>query len=325
MIREKSFAISLALGVVAIFSGCQEKIVNEVEESKIALKISVPMPETKLTGNMEESTIKNYQVFLYNSDDILEDYVNQDTEDITLKCTEGTKTIIVLANAPAISSGTTLNSLLTMKSLLSDNSQGNFIMSGKVVEEVSTSNADISIPVSRVVSKIRLSTLTPAFEMPQYRSMEFKVLSIYLVNAPADGSFFTSVTPTAWFHKQKYESTNSCSLIYDEVGGAMVSSSTPYQNQHCFYCYPNNTEQDTFEDTWSARHTRLVVEATLGDTKYYYPVTLPELQSNKLYDVNLTVTRPGAVKPDAEIDKFAVEFSITLKDWETGATVTEEI
>ena len=104
-----------------------------------------------------------------------------------------------------------------------------------------------------------------------------------------------------------------------------MTSSASYDKKNTFYCYPNPESNDNFSSTWSPRHTRLVVEALLGDTRYYYPVTLPEIESNKIYDVNLKITRPGSSLPDIEVDKFAVGFTVQVKDWEIGASVSEEI
>jgi hypothetical protein len=38
------------------------------------------------------------------------------------------------------------------------------------------------------------------------------------------------------------------------------------------------------------------------------------MESNKIYDVSLKITRPGATKPDSEVDKFAVGVSISVKN-----------
>lgn len=315
---------AVSVGMV-MFGSCQEKITDEAVGEKVYFDVSVSSVETKLTGSVNEATISNYQVFLYNDAGVLEAYVRKTTSDLSLECTVGIKTIVVLANAPSMTDCSTLSTLLAKTSSLKDNSAGAFVMVGKISQTISKTTTSVPVQVTRLVSKVRLSKLEVAFEMPQYQSQTFKVSSVYLINVPADRNYFTSSTASTWFHKSKYISSDACSLIYDDMKGVTVSSTAPYTSQNTFYCYPNTTESDSFSTTWSARHTRLVVEATLGSTTYYYPVTLPVMASNKIYDVNLKITRPGATKPDAEVDKFAAGFTVSVKDWETGTTVSEEI
>ena len=142
---------------------------------------------------------------------------------------------------------------------------------------------------------------------------------------PADKYYITTGSVTEWYNKTKYDSSDDNSLLFDGMGDMLVTSSASYDKKNTFYCYPNPESNDNFSSTWSPRHTRLVVEALLGDTRYYYPVTLPEIESNKIYDVNLKITRPGSSLPDIEVDKFAVGFTVQVKDWEIGASVSEEI
>ena len=318
-----------ALGAIVgvIFAACSEKagLEEAMSSDMVALEISVPIAHTKVTAAADETSISNYQVFVYDASDHLEAYVNQNSSSISLECTVGTKTVVVLCNAPAIEEVTTLSDMMKLKSSLSDNEIGSFVMSGRVSSVITTSSTGVTVPVSRLVSKVRLSKLETEFEIPQYQSMPFKVSSVYLINVPADKYYITTGSVTEWYNKTKYDSSDENSLLFDNMGDLLVTSSASYDKKNTFYCYPNPESNDNFSSTWSPRHTRLVVEALLGDTRYYYPVTLPEIESNKIYDVNLKITRPGSSLPDIEVDKFAVGFTVQVKDWEIGASVSEEI
>lgn len=318
-----------ALGAIVgvVFAACSEKagLEEAMSSDMVALEISVPIAHTKVTAAADETSISNYQVFVYDASDHLEAYVNQNSSSISLECTVGTKTVVVLCNAPAIEDVTTLSDMMKLKSSLSDNEIGSFVMSGRVSSVITTSSTEVTVPVSRLVSKVRLSKLETEFEIPQYQSMPFKVSSVYLINVPADKYYITTGSVTEWYNKTKYDSSDDNSLLFDGMGDMLVTSSASYDKKNTFYCYPNPESNDNFSSTWSPRHTRLVVEALLGDTRYYYPVTLPEIESNKIYDVNLKITRPGSSLPDIEVDKFAVGFTVQVKDWEIGASVSEEI
>jgi hypothetical protein len=67
----------------------------------------------------------------------------------------------------------------------------------------------------------------------------------------------------------------------------------------------------------------LVIEATLDGTTYYYPVSIPIIQSNKTYTISeLKITVPGSLSPDIPVSKQAVKGTITIADRTTEATQT---
>lgn len=319
--------VAMALCFMTALTSCQKENVSErVTDEKVRLEVTVPVAETKVVSGANETAIKNYQVFLFNDKNVLEAYVNCSSSDISLDCTLGQKTVVVLANAPSINDVTTLSALMAKKSSLSDNAADAFVMEGKVPITIETTkDVSVTVPVVRQVAKVELTSVTTAFELAQYRNMSFKISSVYLINVAADKKYFSTEAPSLWLNKMSYKSSDDNLLIYDDMEGVEVTSSSPYTTKNAFYTYPNPTSNDAFSTAWTARHTRLVVETLLGSTKYYYPVTLPVLQQNKRYEVSLKITRPGSETPDAVVDKFAADFEVTVKDWETGAAVSEEI
>ena len=114
-------------------------------------------------------------------------------------------------------------------------------------------------------------------------------------------------------------------LLYKSINSSLTSSST-LQNEEYFYVYPNPTASDNSDETFSPRFTRLVVEATLGGTKYYYPISLPNLERNKTYTVSsLMITRPGSDNPDKEITSAECPFNIVVENWIPGTEQNLEI
>lgn len=316
-----------ALCVMPAFTGCQ-KGVADVESSagKARLEISIPIAETKVVGGADETAIRNYQVFLFNDQEVLEAYVNKSSSDISMNCTMGNKTVAVLVNAPALDDVTTLSGLMNKQSLLSHNDADAFVMEGKVPVSIETTeDVSVEVPVYRKVSKVELVSVVTAFELPQHREAEFTVSSVYMINVAADARYFATSEPTLWYNKSGYVLADDNRLIYDDMSDLAVTAEAPYSKKNAFYCYPNDPESDSFDAQWCPRNTRLVVETKLDDETYYYPVTLPLLEQNKRYEVSLTITRPGSYVPDTVVDKFAAEFSVLVKDWEEGAPVSEEI
>lgn len=321
------FAACAAASVLSVFTGCQKEIVSgQTSDEKVTLRVSVQNPETKVVSGLDETAIKNYQVFVFKDNGVVEDYVSQNSPEISLDCTMGVKTVVVLANAPDVGDVTNLETLYSRTTQLSDNAPDAFVMEGRQSVTIhSQIGAYVSIAISRKVARVNLASLTLDIDMPQYSSLPFKVQSVYLINVPAETPYFNTVEPALWYNKSCYVQEDFNDLTYDDMADFEITTETPYVTENIFYCYPNNTTEDSFDATWCPRNTRLVVEATLGDEKYYYPVKLPEIKPNRIYNVNLVITRPGSETPDSNINKLAAEFNITVKDWEAGSTIMKEI
>ena len=327
MRRFLSFAACAAASVLAVFTGCQKDVMSDHKsDEKVTLKVSVQNPDTKVLSGADETGIKSYQVFLFNENGVVEDYVNQASSDITLDCTTGDKTVIVLANAPDLGDVVDMEMLSTKTSLLSDNAPDALVMEGRQnVKILSSDGAYISVAVARKVARVELASLKLAIDMPQYNSLPFKVQSVYLINVPAEMPYFNYVESSLWYNKSGYVQEDYNDLIYDDMEDFEITAETPYTAQNVFYCYPNKIPQDSFEAEWCPRNTRLVVEATLGDEKYYYPVKLPKLEHNMRYEVNLVITRPGLPTPDSNFKKFDADFNITVSEWIQGSKISQEI
>ena len=69
----------------------------------------------------------------------------------------------------------------------------------------------------------------------------------------------------------------------------------------------------------------LVVQTRLGDGIYYYSVELPKMESNKCYNVSLTVTMPGSLTPNVPVQKEDAVFSVSVSDWSGNINVNETI
>ena len=102
-----------------------------------------------------------------------------------------------------------------------------------------------------------------------------------------------------------------------------LTPTTPY----LFYCYPNSTTTDAtgWSSSFTARKTRLVVAATIGGTKYYYPVVIDTPARNTAYTVELTITGLGSTDPDKPVQKGSITASVTVEGWASGAVYNETI
>lgn len=301
------------------------------EKKTVELEVSVPAYATKADGG--ESDISDCQILVYSLDTgMLEAYAHTDGigASVKIQCTVGQKEVVVLGNAPDMSSAVRLTDLKVARSSLSHNSLGALVMEGSKIVSLTASSSE-TINVKRVVSKIRLKSVVTRFEQSGYNDLDFKLKSAYLINVPADKAYLSTpslslgVLPGSWYCKDEFSGdVNGCEpFLYHDMNGRSLTPAVEYQIGKVFYCCPNPYSAESYSDPWEPRPTRLVVEAYIGTQLCCYPISLPELKQNAVYDVSLVVTRPGKQDPSSDMEKYGEMFNVTVLDWDTGASLNE--
>lgn len=307
----------MAIAAVLTVGACTQKIGPEpapvADSSELFnLEVSVPLVKTKATtGN--DATVNQYQVFVFRDNGTLEAGSYGTDASQTVKVTRGAKTVAVLTNSAKISQTVTFETLKDYVLQLSENSTSSVQMFGTQTINL-TGNADVTVEVTRLLSKISIGTIENAIELDQYKDLTLTVKGIYLINVVGERKIDNAYASTAWYNKMKLYNTECPALLYDSMSQTIANGSS-YSANRFFYCYPNDSADST-ADTWSPRKTRLVVEVTLGTETWYYPVTINEVVANTHYQITgLKITRIGAKTPDETIDIDAATFTITVKDW----------
>lgn len=275
-------------------------------------------PETKASVTAEaDMTVQSLQVFVFLGDN-LDVYGSNTGNSLTVQCTPGQRDIYVLANAPSLESIRTKNELLSTASSLKHSAVtacNNFEMIGNKTEVLSATNRNITVPIKHITSRVVVSAVTKQFKSAALDALEFKVVKMYLLNVAGDCTYGGDGKPTIWYNK-----LTNCNevpeLTYDEVN-AVVTTSNPHKSVHTFYAYPNPTESDSDDDTWSPRYTRLVLETKLGADTFYYPISLPKIEGNKSYNIaEIKITRPGSTDPDKPVSYLDCSFTVTVEPWD---------
>ena len=274
---------------------------------------------------------RDIQVLVFNSEgDLLAYGANEDSSTkVSLSIPTGTVECYAVVNSyDDLSVIATKTVFLKHLSHLKDNDPTRMEMLGSVTKSVVAGENSVSIAVKRFASKVQIDKITPAFTAPAHRAMEFKLTGIYLINV--NGTCPYTMVPTAasestsWYNKRKYVSGDCNNLITDKFSTPVTLQTsagevTPYSTPHYLYCYPNPVTTDISTTTWSERVSRLVVEATLGGTPYYYSVNIPTPQCNTVYQItNMKITGIGTDTPDAVVQKGSISVSLTVTDWSTG-------
>ena len=327
---------------------CQKE---EEQEQKAALRVSLNLegdPQTRatnyVTAQAYETAVNDVQIFVFDSKGALATYLDADTKtsDITINTIYGPKTVYAVVNGPDLSGITTQDALEHTAVDLGANStttSKGFVMAGSTTCNVSGSTATVTIAVKRLVARVALQKIT--ISLPDsYGSLT--VNSVMLINVAGNQNLECTASISTWYNKMGRKdgatatqiidgTTNLAShptLTFMSVGksvenGGSLAPATPY----LFYTYQNNStsEGNGWSNTFSARKTRLVVTATIGGTKYYYPVSISNPQRNTAHTVELTITGLGSTDPDILVQKGAITATVTVDPWQNGAVYNETI
>ena len=285
------------------------------QESLVPCELTVgicgAMTKATAVAADNEAKVNRLQVFVFRGDD-LDAYASvENAKELTLSCTAGERVVYALVNAPDYSTVPGKAALLAKVSELEANTLTNFEMVGSKTVTLPQSEK-VSIDVNRIASRVVLKKITRNFTSAALQALDFTVDAIYLVNVAGNTSYDLTAAPAAWYNVAENKN-ELASLLYDAPAAPIVNGQS-YPTAHTFYAYPNDLAVNT---------TRIVIETTLGETKYYYPINLPAMDSNKSYEIEeVKITRPGSDNPDEPVSFEDASFSINVIDW-TVVPVTE--
>ena len=314
--KKSIFAFAAALAaLVACNKNEATPMQPQNQESLVPCELTVgicgAMTRATAVSADNEAKVNNLQVFVFRGDD-LDAYASVDNaQELTLSCTAGDRVVYALVNAPDYSAVPGKAALLAKVSELSANSLSNFEMVGSKSVTLPQSEK-VSIDVNRIASRVVLKKITRSFTSEALQALNFKVDAIYLINVAGNTSYDLSAAPAKWYNVAENKN-ELASLLYD-APASLITNGQSYSTAHTFYAYPNDLATNT---------TRLVIETTLGETKYYYPINLPEMAANKSYEIEeVKITRPGSDNQDEPVSFADATFSINVIDW-TVVPVTE--
>ena len=268
--------------------------------------------ETKSTGeaatvSANEAKVNTLQVLVFRGDFIDAYGTVNNASSLSLSCTAGSRTIYAVVNAPDLSGVSSKSAFESMVVDLSANTPSAFVMVGsKTVTLPGTKSVEIS--VSRLVSRVVLKKITRNFTSPSLAALGFKVDKIYLVNAAGSYNYGQSAAPAKWYNLD--ENKSELPTLLSDSPAASIANNSSYSTLHYFYAMPNPA---------SSKVTKLVVEATLGTQKYYYPIALPAMQPNKSYEITgITINRGGSDDPNTPVSSDNISFNVVVSNWTTS-------
>lgn len=335
----------MAAGAAAMFFtscehekvNCNDRIANEEVLLSVGLQDVLSTKGQTAWTKQQENAIVSWQVFVFNDDGSLDvsAFVNG-SGGTTLKCTSGQKTVYALVNHPSNLVGkdgiNDLDALLCTKSNLSDNTAGtSFVMSGSVGVNLSSSSSSLTIPVSRICSKVYIDSVENQLS-GSYGKITIK--GMYITNAAGDAVIgdeeYTIESSGKWYNKMGYSASGVAAveaLLSETSLSEVISKGSSTSTPHYFYCYPNRSSSTKQAGQWSPRCSRLVIETVIeGDTqeKRYYVIKLVDaegeyLTRNKYYHIKkLVIKHLGSTDPDTEANIGDLSVDISVSEWGEG-------
>ena len=313
------------------------------EDSPMGEAVFSVREETKAVPGVSETAISHWSVMLFDTGNPAACYWGSSDSgaDITCVARKGRSyRAYAIANYPKDGPGTfdpsmvsTEEELRAFTSLLHGNSPSGLTMFGwETLTQLPTARTPIGL--TRLCSKVCIQKITLDVTDPVYAGEEFILNALYLTNVYCAGTFWADhTTPSSdaalWYNAGGWHGSGSIdaldALIGDRGLSQSITNGGSYTVTHSFYAYPNAVATDSRSATWSPRCTRLVIEATFGGKRYYYPVTISDMKRNHNYIVSEAIIHgPGSRDPEEEIPGVIdVTLSITPNIWDSEYYISE--
>lgn len=184
-------------------------------------------------------------------------------------------------------------------------------LSGEAFLEAGWSRTCVLSPCTSLV-KVRLLDLSCDFSGRQYEGATMQNVKAYLTRACVECQPLRSDRPLSWANPGMADSVALAKMKHPEYLYRRIEGTIGPEPRQCgidLYTYPNP------EDGPNA--TSLVLEADIHGKRCYYPLRLPPLIRNTVYELNVEITRMGTPDPDIPAENTMARTSLKVRPWET--------
>ena len=335
MSKANHVTVSFLLPGLLLLAGCRGTVGDPSE--KVDITFSILGADTRTTVTSGERSVDRWTLMLFREGRLVDIGTSGSNSPIQCSLEAGSYSAYAIANPPPSFRPESYSSFAKFskaESDLRDNSLSQLVMFGSRTISVSSQNdRPQTIGVNRLVAKVGIRKISIDFTDPALQAKTFRLKAIYLTNCYGkthlrsdENAAEMDSDASCWYNRMGFHSDAGVdALLADQGISIMITASAPYVQEHHFYCYPNQTEQDSRSGSWSARHTRLVLEAEISGKTYFYPITLPTMQRNKTYIVEEAIIRKlGSTDPEKdEPGSIDVVFDTSTGDWDPAYTVHE--
>jgi hypothetical protein len=276
----------------------------------------------------EETRINSVQLYIFNNEGTLIQRITGIRDEYEVILPDGCCTFYCFVNAPELPvAPSSAEELLKCESYLWNNSRGSFQMTGSATADID-SDMELGIIVHRIVAKVKCIVRTE-FGNSHLAEMPFTLHRIYLTNVTGKNNYSLTAMQGdegLWYNKMEYQQSSCDNLICGSLIDRRMNNKDSLAIDDSLYPYPNSNT-DCFDlTTWSARKTRLVIEATLGEELWYYPVTMEETIANTHYLYDITITREGVSHPEEPVKEPGTLITkVKINEWNEGGEIDDEV
>ena len=162
------------------------------------------------------------------------------------------------------------------------------------------------------ISKVRLLDIRCDFTGRPYEGAVMENVKIYLTRACVECQPLRSDKALSWANPGMADSVALARMkhpeyLYRRIEGTIGPELR--QTDIDLYTYPNPSDGDN--------GTRLVIECDINGTGCYYPLRLPPLIRNTVYELSVEITRMGTPDPDIPAETAAANINIKVRPWDT--------
>lgn len=318
---------------VMVITACSknEFSMEEEQTGESCLYLSI-QPRTKASGSghgnqSNDNTVGTLEIFIFRGEGkdagALDTYKKFSADelvsltDLQITSTTGLKQIYAIANSHQQQwEGVVTHADFKKRlSSLKNEELKSFTMTGGI-EATLQSTTHLALAISRLVSRVELKSLSASFVGTPYDGSQLQNVKLYLTNVVGESYFCSGTSPDEipFLNKGKAVGGDigSCAMegmLYESLAGKIgeAGEGTP----HYFYCYPNATEVESENMSF----TKLVIQADLNGTTYYYPFPIKNIERNCSYSVAVEIMRPGTLDPEQPLEKGVANVTLNVLDW----------
>ena len=194
--------------------------------------------------------------------------------------------------------------------LLDDESLAAQRLSCKAFLEAGWSRASVLSPCTSMV-KVRLLDISCDFSGRPYAGAVMENVRLYLTRACVECQPLRDDRGITWANPGMADSVALSRMKHPEYLYRTLEGPVGQEPLDCgidLYTYPNQDDGDN--------GTRLVIECEIQGNKCYYPLRLPPLQRNTVYELSVQITRMGTPDPDIPAESTAATATLRVLPWE---------
>ena len=298
----------------SLLSACSQALPDSPDTARISFQVGIPSTLTRSDDDAleTETTMHTLHVYVYDDEQpngLLESHFTFQPEAMTLdaiiKTGYGRKRFVFVAN-------TDVREHWTFED--NDSSRDSFVMVSSATMDVQQANIDLGYHfLERLVSRVEICQIRN--RMPSSVGI-VRLKGIYLHNVARDlGN--TSWEDDAYWRQDSDDLDVVRPLLDGGASGPFAPGSTwdAPAGGYYLYGYPNAAPQSADDRTrdWV---TRLVVELEIDGVTSYYPIGIPDMESNRCYIIRrLDILRAGSPNPDHYVTTKDIDLEMQVADW----------